>query len=75
MSVWDVPRTDQLPAGCSPALLHGTDVQVRRGLMVLPHDDHCGLFTFSLSSRCLHAAWAPGPFRPRPRRGRPQVNK
>jgi hypothetical protein len=20
MSVWDVPRTDQLPAGCSPAL-------------------------------------------------------
>ena len=43
MSVWDVPRTDQLPAGCSPALFHGMDVQAGRCLMVSPHDDHFGM--------------------------------
>ena len=46
MSVWDVPRTDQLPAGCSPALWHGMDVQAGRGLMVPHHDDHFGMFYF-----------------------------
>ena len=43
MSVWDVPRTDQLPAGCSPALFHGMDVQAGRCLMESPHDDHFGM--------------------------------
>ena len=46
MSVWDVPRTDQLPAGCSPALLHGMDAPAGRGLMVPHHGDHFGMCYF-----------------------------
>ena len=43
MSVWDVPRTDQLPAGCSPALLHGMGAPAGRGLMLPHHGDHFGM--------------------------------
>ena len=43
MSVWDVPGTDQLPAGCSPALLHGMGAPAGRGLMLPHHGDHFGM--------------------------------
>ena len=42
MSVWDVPRTDQLPAGRPPALFNGTDQEAVCCLTAVRHDDHWG---------------------------------
>ena len=55
MSVWDVPRTHQLPAGCSPALSHCTHTGSGRGPMFRRHDAYFGTLYFPLPAvACTH---------------------